>query len=115
MQGILYESPSILPFAIVTVILGGLAAWQMGRAIAQTWRPFLIVPVYAVLMACAVRFIHFALFQGKLLSLQYFSADFVILLIAGSIGWRMMRAKQMGTQYAFAYETSNFLGWRRKS
>jgi hypothetical protein len=114
MRGILYESASILPFASVTLFLGGMAAWQMGRAIAQTWRPYLIVPFYAVLMALAVRFIHFALFEGKLLSLQYFLADYVILLLAGSIGWRMMRAKQMGTQYSFAYETSSFLTWRRK-
>jgi hypothetical protein len=115
MQGILYESASILPFAFITILLGGLAAWQMGRAIAQTWRPYLIVPIYAFLLTLAVRFIHFALFEGKLLSFQFFIADFVMLLIAGSIGWRMMRAKQMGTQYSFAYETSNLLNWKRKS
>ena len=30
MQGILYEEPSFFLFALVTVILGGGAAWQTG-------------------------------------------------------------------------------------
>jgi hypothetical protein len=115
MQGLLYESASILPFALVTVLMGGLAAWQMGRSIAQTWRPYLVVPAYALLMTCAVRFIQFALFDGKLLSLQFFITDFIVLLIAGSIGWRMMRAQQMSTQYSFAYEKSSLLTWRRRN
>ena len=114
MQGILYESASALPFLLVTVVMSGLAAWQMGRAIAQTWRPYIIVPVYALLMTFAVRFIQFALFDGKLLSLQYLITDFIVLLIAGSIGWRMMRAQQMGTQYSFAYEKSSLLTWKRR-
>jgi hypothetical protein len=115
MRGIIYESASALPFLFVTVVLGGLAAWQMGRSIAQTWRPYLVVPVYALLMTFAVRFIQFALFDGTLLSLQFFITDFIVLVLAGSVGWRMMRAQQMGTQYSFAYEKSSALTWKRKS
>ena len=40
MQGILYEEPSIWLFLLITVIMGGWAAWMTGRAIALTWRPF---------------------------------------------------------------------------
>jgi uncharacterized membrane protein len=114
MQGIIYEAPTIWTFVLVTLVLGGLAAWQMGRAIAQTWRPFVILTVYAGLLSLAVRFIHFALFGGTLLSLHYLAVDFVFLLAASAIGWRMQRAQQMRTQYSFAYDASGPLAWKRK-
>jgi hypothetical protein len=114
MQGILYEEHSIWLFVLVTVVMGGAAAWQMGRAVAQTWRPFAILPGYVALLTCGVRFIHFALFEGTLLSLHYFVVDFATLFIATMIGWRMQRAQQMRTQYSFAFEGSGPLSWRRK-
>ncbi len=40
MQGILYEEQSIWLFLLVTVCMGGWAAWMTGRAVAITWRPF---------------------------------------------------------------------------
>jgi hypothetical protein len=115
MRGILYETVSILPFMLVTVLIGGLAAWQMGRAIALTWRPFIILPLYALFLTLAVRFFHFALFEGTLLSLQYFLIDFVMLFAASLIGWRMRRAQQMKTQYSFAYESTSPLTWKRRT
>jgi hypothetical protein len=114
MQGILYEEHSIWLFVLVTIVMGGAAAWQMGRAVAQTWRPFTILPVYVTLLTCGVRFVHFAMFQGTLLSLHYFVVDFMMLFIATMIGWRMQRAQQMRTQYSFAFEGSGPLSWRRK-
>jgi len=114
MQGILYELPSIWPFLLLTLLLGCAAAIQMGRAVASTWRPFLILVVYTLLLAVAVRFCHFALFEGTLRSLHYFIVDFAILLLAGTIGWRMQRAQQMRTQYSFAYELSSPLTWKRR-
>ncbi len=115
MQGILYEEHSAWLFLLVTVVLGGAAAFQMGRAIAQTWRPLVMLPIYVALLNCAVRFIHFALFQGTLLSLHYYVVDFVFLLGFAMLGWRMKRAEQMKTQYAFAFEGSGPLSWRRKN
>ncbi|MGL4636789.1 MAG: DUF6867 family protein [Beijerinckiaceae bacterium] len=114
MQGILYEEHSAWLFVLVTVVMGGLAAWQMGRSIALTWRPFAIMPVYVALLTCGVRFLHFALFQGTLLSVQYFIVDFVVLFIAAIIGWRMQRAEQMRTQYSFAFDGAGPVSWRRK-
>jgi hypothetical protein len=114
MQGILYEEHSAWLFVLVTVILGGAAAWQMGRSIALTWRPFSILFVYTALLCCGVRFIHFALFGGTLISPYFFAVDYVILLAAGAMGWRKQRTDQMSTQYSFAYARSGPISWRRK-
>ncbi len=114
MQGIIHEAPTIWTFVLVTLLLGGVAAWQTGRAIAQTWRPFITLALYAVLLGLAVRFIHFALFEGTLLSLHYFIVDVLVLFTAGSIGWRIQRAEQMRTQYSFAFDASGPFSWKRK-
>jgi hypothetical protein len=114
MQGILYEEHSAWLFILVTVVMGGAAAWQMGRSIAQTWRPFVVLFGYAVLLTCAVRFIHFALFQGTLLSIQYFAVDYAVVVALAMLGWRKRRAEQMASQYAFSYRTSGPFAWRRK-
>jgi hypothetical protein len=115
MQGILYEEHSAWLFVLVTVVMGGAAAWQMGRSIAQTWRPFWIVFVYAGLLNCAVRFIHFALFQGTLLSPHYFLVDYLVVATLAALGWRKRRAEQMAAQYAFSFASSGPFGWRRKA
>ena len=114
MQGILYEEHSAWLFILVTIVMGGAAAWQMGRAIAQTWRPFAVLPLYVALLNLAVRFIHYALFGGTLLSPHYYLVDFVILMAFAALGWRMQRAQQMRTQYSFAFDGAGPLAWRRK-
>ena len=73
MQGILYEEEYAGLFLLVTVIMGGGAAFLAGRAIASTWRPWWHVAFYMLLLGAAVRFIHFALFEGTLLSPQFFA------------------------------------------
>jgi hypothetical protein len=114
MQGILYEEHSAWLFILITVVMGGWAAWMTGRAVAQTWRPLSTLVVYTLLLGCAVRFIHFALFGGTLLSLQFYLVDVVFLLAFAFAGWRRRRAWQMTTQYAFAFEPSGPFGWRRR-
>jgi phosphoglycerol transferase MdoB-like AlkP superfamily enzyme len=115
MQGILYEEHSAWLFVLITVVMGGAAAWQMGRALAKTWKPFVLVPVYVALLNCAVRFIHFALFQGTLLSIHFYIIDYVVLFAFAFLGWRMQRTVQMSTQYAFAYAAAGPVAWRRKT
>lgn len=114
MSGFFYEEPSIWLFALVTVILGGGAAWMSGRAVALTWRPYWQVLVYMLLLACAVRFLHFALFQGTLLTLQYYFSDLVVLLILGSISFRFTRASQMASQYPWLYERVGPFAWKQR-
>jgi hypothetical protein len=115
MQGILYEEHSVWLFILVTVLIGGAAAWQMGRAIAQTWRPFSVLFIYSIMLACGIRFIHFALFQGTLLSAQYFIVDYAFIMLAAILGWRKRRSEQMATQYSFAFTGAGPFGWRRKT
>jgi hypothetical protein len=114
-MGDLYESESILQVALVTGVIGGGAAWLAGRAIAMTWRPFWHVIAYMLLLGCAVRFVHFALFEGTLLSAASYGADTLYLLIVSALGWRMTRAAQMATQYYWLYERTGPLTWRPKA
>ena len=115
MQGILYEEPSLWLFLLITVIMGGWAAWMTGRAMALTWRPFGQLVAYLLILAGAVRFFHFALFEGTLLSLHYYLVDAVVILIIGSLGFRYNRARQMTTQYRWLYERTGPFSWRERA
>ncbi len=115
MQGILYEEPSIWLFVLVTVIMGGWAAWMTGRAIALTWRPLWNVPLYVLILAAFVRFIHFALFGGTLLTLHYFLVDALILIAFALAGFRYTRTTQMTTQYRWMYDRSGPFSWKAKA
>ncbi|MGE0844948.1 MAG: DUF6867 family protein [Flavobacteriaceae bacterium] len=114
-MGIFWEESSIWLFLLVTVILGGGAAMLTGRAMAATWRPFWMAVLYMFLLGAAVRFLHFSLFDGTLLTLQYYLVDTLVLIVASAIGFRLVRANQMATQYSWIYERSGPFGWRRKA
>lgn len=86
-------------FLLVTIVMGGLAAYATGSAIASTWRPAWQLVVYGVLLAIAVRFIHFALFEEPFLAPRSFLLDLVFLLIVASSGFQMTRRRQMQRQY----------------
>ena len=88
-------------FLLVTVILGGLAAFATGRALAQTWRPVWMLPLAMVLLACAVRFIHYAVFSETLLSARNFVVDFIVVTAIAFAGYRFTRARQMAQQYGW--------------
>lgn len=114
MQGILYEESSIFLFALVTVLMGGWAAWQTGKAIARTWKPLFQLVLSMLLLGMAVRFIHFALFEGTLFSLRYYIVDTIVVMAAGFAGWRVERARAMARQYGWLYERSGPFGWVRR-
>ena len=59
------------------------SAFMTGQAVTRTWRPLWQVLAYCALLACASRFLHFALFEGRLLSFTGFVADLVILTLMG--------------------------------
>jgi hypothetical protein len=115
MQGILYEEPSFWLFGLVTVVMGGWAAWMTGRAMAITWRSYVQLIVYLLILAGFVRFIHFALFDGTLLTLHYYLVDAVVLLVVGSMGYRYIRARQMTSQYRWLYERTGPFSWRERT
>jgi hypothetical protein len=98
-------------FLLVTVFLGGGAAWFTGRSIARTWRVYRQAVIYALLLGCVVRFFHFALFEGTLLSLHYFLTDTAFLVALATLGFRSERASQMATRYGWIYRQSGPFGW----
>jgi len=108
----LYAGETLRHVILVTGILGGGAAWLSGRAVANAWRPQWQVAIAAVLVAMAARFIHFALFEGTLLSPLSFCCDTLIFLVLGLLAWRATRAAQMVRQYPWLYARAGPLGWR---
>jgi hypothetical protein len=115
MQGILYEEPSFWLFVLVTVLMGGWAAWMTGRAMALSWQPYLLGVGYLLILAVAVRFFHYALFGGTLLSIHYYLVDAAVIVTIGSMGFRRTRARQMARQYRWLYERAGPLTWREKA
>ncbi len=97
LQAIIHEEQSFWLFFLITCLLGGWAAL-----------------LYMLPLGAAVRFIHYALFQGTLLSLHYYVVDTIVLIIIGSIGFRYTRTRQMVRQYSWLYEKSSPLSWKAK-
>ena len=112
-MGIIFET-SLGVFLLVTVFLGGGAAYMAGRAVALTWGAVAHFIVYAVLLAAAARFIHYSLFGGTLLSLHYLLIDFIVLVLLAALGFRLTRAQQMAGQYGWLFERTGPLTWRER-
>jgi hypothetical protein len=115
MQGILYDDSSVFIFILVTIIMGGAAGYSTGKAIAQTWRPGWHLVASALVLAVAVRFIHYALFGATFLTPQYYVVDTLLVLLAGFIGFRLTRVRQMTARYRWLYEASSAFTWRASS
>lgn len=115
MQGILYEEGSFGIFLLVSIILGGGAAWLSGRALARVWQSRLRLVGYMLLLTFGVRFLHYALFEGHILTVHYYLVDAVVVLIFGLLGYQFQRAEQMSRQYRWIYERTSPFTWRRKS
>src|SRR5437762_13799679 len=110
----LSDEHSLGVFFLVSVLMGGSAAWLAGRAIASTWRLWWHLALYMLPLALAVRFIHFALFDSKFLSLHYYLIDYAVCLMFGMLGFRLRRVTQMVTRYGWNNERAGLLGWRRR-
>jgi hypothetical protein len=114
---------SIADFLLVTLFLGGGAAYLTGRATAIGWDSWLALLAYVVLLVFATRFIHFSLFHGSFFlppstfgTALYFSAiDFVVLMAMAALGRQVTRARQMSLQYGFLYDRSGPIGWRERT
>ena len=101
LHSLLYEEDALGVFLLVTVVLGGGTAWLTGRAVAQTWRSWWSIVVYMLMLGLAVRFIHFALFGGTLLSAHFYAIDTGVAVLFACLGFRVTRRQQMARQYAF--------------
>jgi hypothetical protein len=105
------EERSLGIFLLVTVFLGGGAAWLTGRAVAGTWRPWWQALVYALMLAGAVRFLHFSLFGGTFLSLYFYVVDSIVCILFAFAALRMTRARLMATQYGWLNDRKGLFGW----
>lgn len=110
----LYAQETPLQILFVTCLIGGGAAWATGRALADTWRPFWQTLLYSLLLGTAVRFVHFALFQGELLSLRSYMTDTAFLILVGGLSWRFTRTTRMVNQYRWLYERTGPFTWRNR-
>jgi Domain of unknown function (DUF6867) len=102
LRDFLYEEQTIWVFLLVTVVLGGGAAWMAGRGVATVWGRWWTVVIYCLLIGAGVRFIHFSLFGATLISPHYYAIDTAVALIFGFAGFRVTRTRQMARQYGFA-------------
>lgn len=91
----------------VAFVVAGFAAWMTGAAVASTWKPVFQVVAYCILLAFACRFLIFALYEGKLLSLSGIVIDAAILNTYGLIAFRISRVKTMVNQYPWLYERTS--------
>ncbi len=100
----LFVEDSFWVFLFMTVIIGGGAAFLAGRSLAAKWRPSWMPVAYMIPLGLALRFFHYALFEGDLLSVHYFITDTAVLIAAALLGYRLTRVSQMVNQYPWLYE-----------
>ncbi len=93
------EAPLI--FLGLDIVLGGMAALSIGRALAETWRPLWRAPAYCLALAAAFRFMHFALFDAPLLSLRAYALDFIVSASFACLGFKLTRLRQMKRHYGW--------------
>ncbi|MBL4666160.1 MAG: hypothetical protein JKY04_02190 [Sneathiella sp.] len=113
-MGIIWEN-SFLVFLILTVFIAGGAAFMTGRAMAAKWRSPLQPIFFMVLLGLADRFFHFALFEGSLLSIQFYVVDTLVLIAIALISYRLTRVTQMVSQYPWLYARNGPFAWTEKS
>lgn len=113
-------------FLLVTVALGGAAAFSAGRALAHTWRPMWQAFVYAAALALAAGFLHFVLFAEAVIpgariatvlsalptdpraglaaltwEMRLYGLIFITLSIFATVGYKLTRSSAMKRQYGF--------------
>jgi hypothetical protein len=99
-------------FIGLTVIGMGFAAIMIGQALALAWKPEWQVVGYGLLLGLGDRFLTFALFQGKLLSLTGYLADSAVLVAIALVAFRICRAHRMVSQYPWLYRRDGLFHWR---
>jgi hypothetical protein len=114
-DGFSLDAPTIGIFLLVTAAMGGSAAWMTGSGLARGWRPFWHCALALLLIAAVTRFLHYALFEGTLLSLPAYCVDAAFVLLIGAVAYRYTRTGQMTRQYAWLYERTGPLTWRDRT
>jgi hypothetical protein len=115
---------SFIAFFIVTVLLGGTAAFLSGRALARSWKSAFRLMFYMLLLGAAIRFLHWALFAQTTypswaeargtLSLHYYIVDTVVLMAIAMLCYRYERAAQMTKQYNWLLKRTGPFTWKER-
>ncbi len=106
---------SLAVFIGFTLVFTGGAAIMTGRALADGWQP-----VWHVLVAClglglADRFLIYALFGGRLLSLSGFLIHLLVIMVMALIAYRITLVRKMVNQYPWRYEQVSLWSYREKA
>lgn len=120
-MGLVWEK-SFWVFFILTVVIGGGAAWATGRALALKWRPVREAVLYSCLLGLADRFLHWGLFldqpldvyKGTITSLHYYLVDTAVLMVICVLAHRMTQAACMTSQYRWMYRRTGPFSWVEK-
>ena len=116
-------------FIGVVVVLGGGTAFLMGQAIAQAWSPWWHNVVYGALLAVAVQFLSYALFDGAFFiaslassaappfdtAIVGYFATTIVLVICALFAYRITLVRKMVVQYPWLYERAGLFGWRSRT
>ena len=107
---------SSLPVFIgITVVLFGGAAWMAGRALALSWQSRGLIVPYSLLLGVGARFITFALFEGRLLSLSGYVISTLVVGLVMLVSHRVYQVRQMVRQYPWMVESRWWFSWREKT
>ena len=104
----------LFDFILMTMILFGWCSYQLGKAMANSWKPILLMIFYVLLLTVFDRFLLFALFEQELLSLIMFLIDFIVLSIISLISYRLTKIKYMVNQYPWKYQKTGLFSFNKK-
>ena len=102
-----------LQFGLLTVVVFGFAAFMMGRALADTWRPSWQNVAYAMLLGVANRLFQNFLCGNDVINLVAYVVGTAVLLGIAFVAYRATQAYKMVTQYPWLYERTGPFSWRQ--
>jgi ABC-type uncharacterized transport system permease subunit len=105
---------SLTAFVGITLVLMGLCAVAIGRAMAESWRGWREVAAACCALGLADRFLHFALAGGRLLDPLGFLVHLLVLLAIAGVTFKIARARKMTSQYPWLYERAGLWSWRER-
>jgi len=102
-----------LQFGALTVIVFGFAAFMMGWALADTWRPAWQVFAYGLLLGVGNRLFQNFLCANDVLNLVAYIIGTGVLIAIAVVAYRAIRAHKMVTQYPWLYQRAGLFSWRK--
>ena len=104
----------LFEFILMTLILFGWCSYQLGKAMANSWKSILLMIFYVLLLTVFDRFLLFALFEQELLSVIMFIIDFIVLSLISLISYRLTKINYMVNQYPWKYQKTGFFSFKKK-